>query len=663
MSVSDRLRCHPAVLVLALLGAAATASLLDLARLLPAASWSTALLSPDPNDMRQLVVFYSLLPRLVTALLAGAALALAGVLMQQVLRNPLASPTTLGIEAGARLALAAGTLWTPVLAAGFPMLVAFAGGAATLAGACLIAWRNAFAPTTLVLAGLVIGLYAGALGAILVLFNEHYLTGLFIWGGGSLSLQDWSAPNTIGLALVFGFTAAFMMIRPLTLLDLDGDMAASLGVASGRIRIAGLALAVALPASVVAEVGVIGFIGLVAPTLARLAGARRLRDRLIWAPPIGGGLLWLADGLARHAVDSSGEFVPTGAVTALFGAPLLLFMLPRLTMLPTPPRREAPAVTRRPCPTWRVLMLLCLGLMATIAIALVAAPGPSGWTISLGEDLAPVLPWRGPRLAAALVAGAMLAVAGVVLQRLTDNGMASPEVLGTSAGAMLGAAALAVLVADAGRPAQLMASGAGALLATLAVLSVARRGGFTPERMVLVGIALGSLCDALVSALIASGDQRAQMLLGWMTGSTYRVTTAEAAGAAILGLVGTALSGLMARPLDLLPLGGPAAQALGLDLRRARRHVLLVAAGLTAGAATVVGPLSFVGLIAPHLAKMLGLRRALPQILGAALLGALLMTAADWLGRTMLLPRQAPAGLVAALVGGPALIIQLARRR
>ena len=144
-------------------------------------------------DPERLVLLYSDLPRLVTALLAGAALGLAGAILQQVLRNPLASPTTLGLSAGAKLALSLATLYAPGLLLLGRDLVALAGSLVAGLLVLAIGARRDFAPVTLVLAGLVVSLYCGPRGDADP-SNERYLDSLFIWGGGSLQQQDWSVP-------------------------------------------------------------------------------------------------------------------------------------------------------------------------------------------------------------------------------------------------------------------------------------------------------------------------------------------------------------------------------------------------------------------------------------------------------------------------------------
>jgi ABC-type Fe3+-siderophore transport system permease subunit len=639
----------PAILASGLIVLAGLLTWQGLAARLPAADWLDAMLRPDLADMREVLVHYSWLPRLLTAWLCGAALGLSGAILQQVLRNPLASPTTLGVSAGAQLALTLAALLAPGLLAVAREWIAVAGAAGVLGLVFALAWNKALSPLSMVLGGMVLSLYCGALTALLIIFSQNYLVGLLIWGAGSLSQQDWSAVTYLGPRVIGGAVLAAFLVRPLSVVGLGDDGARSLGVSLTATRFAAMSLAVLLAAMVVSAVGVIGFIGLAAPPLAMLAGARRFGQRLLWAPIIGAALLWLADQFVQMAAGVYGDLAPTGALTALFGSPLLLWLLPRLRVNAEPPS-AAPVVAARAARPGRLLLMLAAVLAAAVVLALVAGRGLEGWSAA---DAGALLPWRWPRTLGALAAGAMLAASGVLLQRLTGNAMASPEVFGISAGAALGLIVLIFAVPGPDRIMQIGAGSIGAFLALAGVLALARRSGFAPDRLLLAGIALSALFDALVVALTATGDPRAVTVLAWLTGSTYRVTGPDALTTLAVGLVLGALLSLTARWADMLPLGGPTAQALGMHVRRARLAILILTAGLSATATLVVGPLTFVGLIAPHLARMLGFQRALPQLAGAALIGALIMVSADWLGRTLLFPRQVPAGLVAALIGAP----------
>ncbi|RWP79759.1 Fe(3+)-hydroxamate ABC transporter permease FhuB [Mesorhizobium sp.] len=651
-----------AILLCAVLSAAAVAATVsNLTVQLPSALWLQSLTAPDIEDIRQVLVHYAFLPRLAVSLLCGAALGLAGTVLQQVLRNPLASPETVGVSAGAYLALALATLLAPSLLAYGREWVALAGAFVAISAVFALSWHKGLSPLSVVLAGLVVSLYAGAVGAALIVLRHEWLTSLFIWGAGSLGQQDWTTtlwllPRIGAAALAIG-----LMVRPLTLLGLDDEGARSLGVPLGVYRFAGLAASVALIAFVVAAVGVVGFVGLAAASLARIGGARRLSQRLVMAPLIGAALLWAADQGVQLATGAQGDLLPTGAITALLGAPLLLWLLPRLAL-----GLEVPALIEERLPRigrpGLVLATIGLSLLPLLGLALLYGPGPDGWTFAFGDQLQPLLSWRGPRVSAAFAAGAMLALAGLMMQRLTGNPMASPEVLGISAGAALGMMVALFSLSDAGRPAQTASATVGAFAALLVTLAIGRRAAYAPERLLLAGVALTALFDALILVLTATGDPRAVKLLNWLTGSTYGVDAGAALLTGAIAFCLLLLAPLFLRWLDMLPLGSSAVQSLGVDVPKTRLLVLLMVAALTAASTLIVGPLTFIGLMAPHLTRRLGLARALPQAAGAVLVGALIMIAADWIGRTVIFPRQVPAGLVATLIGGPVLMWLLRRR-
>jgi iron complex transport system permease protein len=144
-------------------------------------------------------------------------------------------------------------------------------------------------------------------------------------------------------------------------------------------------------------------------------------------------------------------------------------------------------------------------------------------------------------------------------------------------------------------------------------------------------------------------------------GSTYLIVPATAVAVGVCTVAAVLVAYPGARWLEILPLGANVANALGVGAQRARLLLLAVAAMLTAGATVVIGPMSFVGLMAPHLARLLGFPRARSQMLVAALIGALLMVLSDWLGRNMIFPQQMPAGVIATLLGGPYLMWLLRR--
>ncbi|MGL6456120.1 Fe(3+)-hydroxamate ABC transporter permease FhuB [Aeromonas caviae] len=624
----------------------------ELARQLPGALWWQALFSPELDDARQAVVHFSWLPRLAICLLAGAALGLAGTLMQQVLRNPLASPTTLGVASGAQLALMMVTLLAPSWLLIGREWIAMAGGSLAMGLVFALAWRRQLNPVVIVFAGLVINLYLAAISMGLLLFFQEELKGLLVWGSGSLAQNSWSGVGYLLPRLLLAAMLAVVLVRPLAVLELDDASARSLGVSLKHLRFAGLGLAVFITACVVSVVGLIGFIGLAAPAMVRLLGVRKLAQRLLWAPILGALLLAATDLLLQTLSRFWPVLIPTGAMTALLGAPLLLWLIPRLGIKQSAPKANSSLLlARHPAPT-RLVGLMVLGLAAAVISSLLFGQGMDGWGWPSWLRWQAQLEWRLPRTLAAGAAGVLLALAGTLLQRVSNNPMASPELLGVSGGTFMGVIAAALLLPALPLPMMLLGGLMGAFACLLLLVLINRRNGFQPERILLSGIAITALFEPLQAIALANGDLRVQQLLSWMSGSTYYVTQPVALALVVLALLMLAACLLVSRWLDLMPMGPAVATALGIHLGRAQLTILLLVAVLTASATMVIGPLSFAGLLAPHLARLMGLVRARWHLLGAAGCGALLMVSADWTGQQILFPQEVPVGLVSTLLGG-----------
>lgn len=646
---------HPAPFAVALLALAAWLAWLTIAPLVAASA---------PSPVSGLLLTNSALPRLAVALLSGAALGLSGALFQFVLKNPLASPATLGVSAGANLALVIAMLFVPALMGLGRDVVALIGSGIAASVVLRLGARRDFSPFVLILAGLIVSLWCGALAAILILMNDRYLAGLFIWGAGSLSQQSWAPALSLAPKLLVAAVLAGLMIRPLTLIEAGEVTAAALGARVPRLRFLAIAIAVVLAALVTSTVGVIGFIGLVAPAIARLTGARRPAAILVWSSVFGAGLLTATDGLVQAMAGAMKDFVPTGAVTAVIGAPLLLALLGGLKARHRPlpsarPQAMAASAERWGRGRW---MVLALGFVLLLALALLVgrAPLTGGWSLPPHEVFDDILALRLPRVVAALAAGAMLAVAGVILQRLTGNELASPEVLGISAGATVGVTVL-LFVAAPTLPLQLLAASLGSLMVLASIFALGLGSRFEPERLLMAGVALSALVDAICGVIAVNGDPRAMILLRWMSGSTYSADLPLSLTVLTVGLFLAVVAVAMRRWLDILPLGTETASGVGIDLGRAR-FLLFLVAGILSGAATLAaGPLSFAGLMGPHIARELGLKRAGSQIVGGALAGAGILLLADWAGRNLAFPYEMPAGLVAALIGTP-LLLALIRR-
>jgi iron complex transport system permease protein len=612
----------------------------------PIADLPRALWQPDLTSFGEVYVHFSLLPRMILAILAGSALAFAGTIFQQLLKNPLAEPSTLGVLSGAQLAITLLSLSVVTVSAYQREIAGLAGGLAVMAVVAGLARKAHFAPMTLLLCGMIISFSAGSASVILALFHHEYLRSVFIWGSGSLVQNDYSNATTLASRMIVLIPALMLFYRPLAIAGLGDANARSLGLSPGRLRALVLLIATVLSAVVVARVGVIAFVGLAATSIARIAGARTFPQRLFWGSMMGALLLLVADGLVLVTSPLIGE-VPTGTVTAITGAVLMLALLKQVPHS-IDQINPAEGIQASRVLSGKYLMPVCLVIAAAIAVFSLTEQ-----IFTRSVDPLVLFAGRWPRVMTSASAGAMLALAGTVTQAITRNPIASPEGLGVSGGAALGIIAAFFLGGMASPLMPLVGGVSGAILSFALVLAVARRMAYAPGPVLLAGIAVGALATSIISVIVASGDPRASYILAWTMGPTFRATAIVAIAAAILATIGLAVSPLFRRWLEVLPLGDGAARSFGINPGRARALTLLFAASMTGAATMIVGPLSFVGLMAPHIARMAGMRGQVHTLLSASAIGAALMMAADWLGRSADFPYEIPAGVIAAFIGGP----------
>ena len=603
---------------------------------------------PDSLPLDALMVQNNTLPRMAMALLAGGSTAMATMLMQQLMRNPLASDSTLAVSSGAQAALVAATVFAPSFLAYGTSAVAFAGAAAALGVVLRLSARRALQPLSVVLAGLVVSLYLGSLTGIVMLFFSEETRGVMQWGSGSLVQDSWR--DTLGLLwriAVAAILTAFL-IKPLNIMSLGDTQAESAGIPVKKIRLLSLAVAAFLSAGVVGFVGMMGFVGLAAATLVRQMGVRTLSMRLICSFIVGALLLMLTDNGLMLLKHYRGTDLPAGAVTALVGAPLLLWLTAK-----APPRPSFQTTSDISTAAPYVPRLLRFLLLIAVAVSVLAfTVGRYDETLRLTID-PEYFVFRYPRVLLAAATGTMLALTGVILQRLTQNPMAGPELLGISSGTAFGAMSVVMLFGITSGSGWFWLTGIVSALVSLGLLMLFnRKNGFTPEKILLTGMALAALADAAIRIWMATGDFRVQLLLLWMSGSTYQATPESALTVSLLAAASLLLILTLQRWLGLLSLNATIARSVGINVPLARLVLIVSSAALTALSTLLIGPLSFVGLLAPHLARMLGARLPKQQLAAAALIGASVMMTADWLGRQVMFPYEVPAGMMATLIGG-----------
>ncbi|WP_136683418.1 Fe(3+)-hydroxamate ABC transporter permease FhuB [Falsirhodobacter xinxiangensis] len=624
--------------------------------------WPALPFRPEAMTLDQIRLAFGLMPRGAIALVAGAMLGLSGAILQVVLRNPVADPTTLGIQSGAQLALVLGTVIAPGLMEYGRWPVAVTGAAAASLLVMAIGARRAFAPVTMVIAGMLVGMTASAIATAVTLSQGEYLLSLVIWNGGSLVQQDWSGVRALAFVFAAGALAAGLLLRPLRVLSLGAEGARGLGLNVAAVRLLAVTVALVLAAAVSAEVGLVAFVGLAGPAAARAMGASGSGRLMVLSAVAGALLLSLSDGLVLTLAGLGAESFPTGALTGLIGGPLLIALLPRLRGATPPGEERAEASLRRARRPYRLLGAISAAILLAGVVLLVIGRVPGGWAVLDRHSFATFLPMRLPRLIGATAAGAALGMAGAILQRLTANPLASPEVLGVSGGAALGYALAVFFVAVPGTGTLAVGTMTGGIAALAVVAAFAQRRQMPPERILLAGIAVSALASAVLAAIMSVGDTRSFLVLAWLSGSAAMVTPAGAAGLCAVVAAVWAMALGTRRWLGILPLGDGVAGGLGLRTGGARLALVVVAGVAVGGATILVGPLSFVGLMAPHMARRMGLVLPMDHVTGAALIGGGLMLAADFGARMAGFPYELPLGLFASLIGAPWLIGLMMRR-
>ena len=276
-----------------------------------------------------------------------------------------------------------------------------------------------------------------------------------------------------------------------------------------------------------------------------------------------------------------------------------------------------------------------------------------------------VTEWRLPRVLMALLIGAALGVSGAIFQSLMRNPLGSPDVMGFNTGAWSGVLVAMVLFGQH-LTAIALAAMAGGLLTSLVVWLLAWRNGIETFRLIIIGIGVRAMLFAFNTWLLLKASLDTALTAGlWNAGSLNGLTWAKTWPSAPIIILMLAAAGLLVRRMRLLEMGDDSACALGVSVERSRLAMMLVAVVLTAAATALAGPISFIALVAPHIARRLSgtARWGLTQ---AALCGALLLLAADLCAQQLFMPYQLPVGVVTVSIGGIyliALLIQESRKK
>ncbi|MCE4958014.1 FecCD family ABC transporter permease [Macrococcoides caseolyticum] len=276
---------------------------------------------------------------------------------------------------------------------------------------------------------------------------------------------------------------------------------------------------------------------------------------------------------------------------------------------------------------------------------------------------------RLPRVLLAVMTGAALGIAGCLLQRVTKNDLASPDVIGISQGAVVGSLFfLVVLTSQSERllfpiAYQSVASMLGAIIVTWLLYHFALKGAFKKERLILMGICLNIFFHGMTMFLIMSSSKRSAQAQIWITGSVHLADYLQVIVLCIAVIITLIIIAYFTKHLDIHQMGKYASNGLGLNYYSITLMALLFVSILTGLSMSFVGGIQFVGLIAPHIASRMRTQSFIGRISMSGLIGSIIVLLSDLLGRTLFLPVEVPAGVFTALIGAPFFIYLLFYRR
>ncbi len=322
---------------------------------------------------------------------------------------------------------------------------------------------------------------------------------------------------------------------------------------------------------------------------------------------------------------------------------------------------------------WMLSMVLSACLAMIIAASLMSGSYPltirdvvQTLFASAPTDTADTVVWqfRFPRTLVAAIVGALFALSGAILQNVTRNPLADPSLVGVSQGAGLAVVATIVVFPEINQAWRPILAFAGALAVAALIQSIAmqKTGGAT-MRFVLTGIGVAAFIAAITNAMLTYGNiDQAQAALGWLAGSIHAVGWNEVWSLSLCMCILIPLLIWAARYMSALRMGPEVATGLGLPVRIARIGLITLSVALAAFAVSAVGPLGFIGLVAPHLARRLAHSGVGQHLMLTALTGAIMVALADYIGRTAFAPVQIPAGILTAILGVPAFLFLIVRQ-
>ncbi|MEI3611518.1 iron ABC transporter permease [Pseudogracilibacillus sp. SO30301A] len=611
------------------------------------------------EDEQQMNFFlHTRLPRFVIGCLAGAALAIAGMLLQSMTKNPLASASTLGIHAGAYFFVVFCTIFFPSIAGSYPIALTMIGGIIAALTVTFLVGKS-LDPVRIALTGLIITMLFSSFTAALQLLFENETSGLFLWGSGTLLQLDWSGVQFAWPWIITTIIIAIVLGRRFDLLLLGEETAIGLGQNVIISKILGWTIAITLASVTVTVVGPIGFIGIIAPHLVRLMGFHLHRSMIIANFITGAALLIGADILVRF-VSLKSE-LPVGAMTAIIGGPWLVYLAFKMGRTTKTTAGVIDGEVRIQKLSRFILSVIAIVFALTV---LSLSFGGTSFTslIELPQELMHnrfVWDFRVPRTFVAILIGMMMGVSGLLMQTVLRNPLADASVLGVTSGASV--CAMIAILAIPQAPHIFVPIGAlvGGFVTMGIVLFFSAKSGYQPIILVLMGVAFSAVGSAIIQILIVRSNTYAGQALAWLAGSTYGTSWSDL----ILSLLPIAILFPIIvyylHTFDILSFGDEVSIGLGVNASKMRLGMILLAVTLSSISVAIVGAIGFIGLLAPHIARQMVGPKMVRLLPATIFIGGILLISADFFGRFILAPKEVPAGMIISLIGAPYLLYLL----
>ncbi|HEC1888889.1 TPA: iron ABC transporter permease [Campylobacter jejuni] len=602
----------------------------------------------NQENLFSFVFFNYNLSRFFMCLLCGFLLAFSSLILRIVMQNPLASDTTLGIAPSASFTILIATLFFPSFLNISKVLMGFIGAFSILFLMFIFMLKKYLNSASIIFLGLINGMVFSALSSLLVLFYPEESKAFLLFNSGYLTQNNFKNVIEFFCYSSVALVSLYFFIPHLKILNLGDELASSVGQNIFYVKFFALCLSAYFITLVVSFIGVISFLGLFASVCAGFFKIKNIRKEFAICGFLGFFLLFGVDLFLQILQILKGIDLPTGGVLALIGSPLFIFAV--LKILKETFNNDDIYMSCYFKEKYIIAGLILLVLMLFF-LNLYFDFSTLGFK-NISDE---ILVLRLNRLFILFLCGILLALVGFILQRLSFNPIASPEMLGINSGASLGV--LFALYFSLGYIQIFAIMGALLVLCFMFFLSI--KFNINMQKIILIGVAIMFFVDALGKIFLSSGDFRAYAFLAYTQAGFINID--ENLSLFLLIYTGVFLFVLyMLYPgLKIFSLGENCALSVGLNITKFRIVFLILSACACALISLCIGPFSFIGLLATYIVRLLGIKKLYNQLLSTALLGICLIFLAYFISKVILFPYEIPLGIVATLLGGICLFFMI----